>query len=348
MQQQDVLMALNGLTTIGAGRLRRLIDEQGSALSILKDKLDNHEVQEFLDKEHELMRQHGVRFITYEDPQFPQILKDIPDCPIGIYLKGNDLLLGQDAIAVVGSRQASVYAKTIAHRMAGELAGYGIIVVSGLARGIDACAHEGCLAREGKTIGVIGCGLTHIYPKENKSLYERVASEGLIVSEYPMLARPDAFRFPWRNRLITGLSKALIVVEAAERSGALNSASCAANQGKEVWVVPGQIDHPFAIGSNRLIADGAMVALGVEDVLQSIGLQEIKTKQGLTDQEKDVNLTPEANFILSQLSLNPLHIDSIELGNRITMSQLRMLLLELELQGLLKQLPGQLYIKVNE
>lgn len=221
-------------------------------------------------KELELAKKHNIKVISINDSSYPEILKKIYDPPKILYVKGK--LVKEDglAIAIVGSRRASSCGLAQAEKFGFELAKLGITIVSGLARGIDTKAHWGALKAGGRTLAVLGSGLLNIYPRENKELADKIASSGAIISEYPLAAEPLAQNFPRRNRIISGLSLGTVVIEAAKTSGALITARCAIEQGREVFSLPGSLDSDTSFGTNELIKDGAKLTMSVEDVLEEM------------------------------------------------------------------------------
>jgi len=241
------------------------------------------------------------------------------------------------------------------------LASAGITVVSGLAAGIDSEAHRGALSVKGATIGVLGCGLDVVYPAQNRCLYDEIRKEGLLVSEYPLGTKPDGFRFPARNRIISGLSKGVVVVEAAQKSGALITADCALEQGKEVFAVPGKVDSVTSRGTNNLIKQGAKLAETVDDVLEDLRLEDHprprvggESRPGvgggnLRGCGKGDNLTTALDktesIVYNLLSSDPQHIDEVSDVTGLGISEISKTLLNLELRKLVKQLPGKNYVK---
>lgn len=209
----------------------------------------------------------GARALIPPDPEFPAVCREIPDRPTILFVQGDLSLLARPAVAIVGSRDHSPYGERIAREIATACAARGIVVVSGMARGLDAVAHAAALAVDGPTIGVLGNGLGVIYPTANRELYRKVERHGLLLTEFPPGERPVAGSFPRRNRLISALARVTVVVEAAEGSGALITVTSALAQGKDVMAVPGPIDSPTSVGANRLIRDGAEPLLSIEDVL---------------------------------------------------------------------------------
>lgn len=210
--------------------------------------------------------------IQFGTPEFPPLLAEISDPPERIWTRGDNTILSRAAVAVVGARAASRESLAMASQLAGDLARAGLVVVSGLARGIDSAAHAGALDAGGTTIAVLGTGIDRIYPPENAELHERIAARGLLVTEYPPGTHPDVFHFPRRNRIISGLSKAVVVVEAAERSGSLITARLAADQGRDVMAVPGPIHTGQNKGGHALLRDGAKLVESAVDILQELGL----------------------------------------------------------------------------
>lgn len=224
-----------------------------------------------LDKYLKYIKQNDIEIITIKDKEYPDKLKVIYDPPIVLYIKGNINILNETSIAIVGCRLCTKYGENIAKKLAYNLSLKNINVISGLARGIDSCAHIGALIGKGKTIAVVGCGLDRVYPEENKKLFnEIVKSNGAIISEYIIGTKPLAKNFPRRNRIISGLSNGVIVVEAREKSGTLITVDFALEQGKNIYAVPGNIDNPNAFGTNDLIKQGAKVITRIKDVLEDL------------------------------------------------------------------------------
>ena len=214
------------------------------------------------------MRKNNIKIVKYTDDEYPQKLNNIPNKPIVLYMKGNLENLNNESVAIVGSRMASLYGKKNAYFFSYELAKRNVNIVSGLAKGIDSYSHIGALKAKGKTIAVIGCGIDKIYPKENEKLYHEILkNDGLIISEYIVGTKPEKTNFPRRNRIISGISDAVIVVEAGAKSGSLITANYAINQGKEVWAIPGNINLANSVGTNELIKDGANVLTKLGDII---------------------------------------------------------------------------------
>jgi len=284
----------------------------------------------------------GVEIITYSETRYPALLKQIADPPPLLYLKGEAELLNTPSIAIVGARRASFYGLKIATKLATNLAELGITVVSGLARGIDAAAHKGALQANGNTIGVLGCGLDIVYPSENQKLYAEVEKQGALISEFPLGTPPLSQNFPVRNRLISGLSLGVVVVEAALRSGSLITARLALEQGREVFAVPGPINNFYSRGTHALIKQGAKLVENVMDVVEELNLSVSKD----TSQHSNIKLDPVSERILSLLH-TPKYLDEIALNLNENVVELSSILTLLEVQGLVKQLPGKQYIRVD-
>ena len=255
-----------------------------------------------------------------EDIRYPDLLRQIPEPPKQLYCIGNLELLKMPAAALVGSRKCSEYGKQVAMNLGKTLAQAGAAVVSGMAKGIDSFGQLGTLKAGGKTIAVLGCGVDICYPAENRKLYDQIASEGLIVSEYPPGTVPMPYMFPQRNRIIAGLSRVVTVVEAGRDSGALITAGLAEDFGREVYAVPGNITSMWSLGTNKLIADGAMPVVVVDDVVRAMGLTARSVScdmAGLSELERQVVALVEQNgevtleFLCSRLRKNPVDMNGI-------------------------------------
>jgi len=233
------------------------------------EEILNAEYKTNLDKYCEYMQKNNIQIITFYDKYYPQKLKNIYDPPIVIYLKGQKEILNKKSIAIVGCRLCTSYGKIIAKKIAYELSSHNINIISGLARGIDTYSHIGALEAKEKTIGIMGCGLDRVYPEENKKLFDEIVnSGGAVISEYVIGTKPHAKNFPRRNRIISGLSDGVVVVEAKEKSGTLITVDFALDQGKELYVVPGNINNPNSFGTNNLIKQGAKMITCTEDILE--------------------------------------------------------------------------------
>jgi DNA processing protein len=303
--------------------------------------------KELLSKELRLMEKTGVKAVSIFDEAYPENLKNIYSPPILIYIKGEINPEDAVAVAVVGTRQPSHYGVSICERLAGELASRGITVISGLARGIDTIAHIGAV-KSGRTIAVLGSGLSHIYPPENKKLADEICGKGAMVSEFPMETPPYKYNFPRRNRVICGLSLGVLVVEASERSGSLITANFALDENRELFAVPGQADSARSVGSNNLIRQGAKLVEDADDIIREIE-NNLKYRDSLKKrmESKDIpdsTLTSDEKAIKDFLSYDPLYIDELAKKSNMSAGKINSVLLSLELKNMIKELPGKNFI----
>lgn len=291
-----------------------------------------------VDAELALIEQHQVRLLPAHAPDYPASLSMIPDPPALLYLRGTLRAEDRNAVAIVGSRQCSNYGRRIAERLAERLARAGFTVISGLARGIDGAAHRGALAAGGRTIAVLAGGLAGIYPPEHTDLSEEIAVSGALLSETAMAMPPRAELFPARNRLVSGLSRGVVVVEAAEKSGALITARHAAEQGRDVFAVPGPVDSPFSQGTLRLIKDGATLVRDVDDILELWG--EPAPAPPKPAPTPPVTLSDSQRRLLEQMTQESIHADALVQRLGLTISEVSNDLILLEMFGLIRRLPG--------
>jgi DNA processing protein len=298
-----------------------------------------------LEAELERLERSGYSAITMEDPAYPPQLREIDSPPLVLYAWGE--LLPQDrwAAAIVGTRRATPYGKAVARELAAGLAAAGLTVVSGLARGIDAVAHEAALEVGGRTLAVLGSGVDHIYPAEHRNLARAISQSGAVLSDYPLGTSPEGTNFPPRNRIISGLSLGVIVVEAGETSGALITADFALEQGRDVLAVPGRIYDRGSRGTNRLIQAGAQAVTSVEDVLEAFNLEAVASeaplKPALPEDETE-------RLVLQALSSDPVHIDELRARCDLSIAQVTACLSMLELRGQARQVGGMHYVRVRE
>lgn len=289
------------------------------------------------------LNEGGIQFYSIEDPLYPEQLGNIYDFPYGIYVKGR---LEPDApkIAIVGARKCTEYGREVAKYFGRELAKMGIIVISGMARGIDTAAHRGALEGGGKTYAVLGCGVNICYPKENYALMNDISGSGALISEFPVNMSPKAGHFPLRNRIISGMSDGIFVVEAAEKSGSLITADQALEQGRDVFSVPGRITDKYSEGTNRLIKMGAKMVTHVDDILEEISVQFTQEKQK-NSENISLGLAEIEKIVYSCLSLEPLFIDDLHRMTKIPLEELQLILTKMEFKGVIKQLPNKYFIK---
>jgi DNA processing protein len=294
-----------------------------------------------------LLEKHGGELLSFKDPKYPQHLLSIYDPPPFLFIKGEITEDDRNAVAMVGCRNPSTYGKRITESIARELTRKGITVVSGMARGIDSIGHTSALKEKGRTIAVFGSGLDVIYPPENKKLAERIASSGALLSEFPMGSKPDAPNFPRRNRLISGLSLGVVVVEAGAKSGALLTAGCALEQNREVFAIPGNLGSKTSEGTNGLIKQGAKLVTSVQDILEELKVTTGGAKSSSpVDRHRDLSgLSDKEKTIYRLISDEPDHIDKIASGASLTVSDALSSLLSLELKGLVRQLSGKMFVR---
>ena len=291
----------------------------------------------------------GARILVPDDPEFPAPLRTIPDPPPVLFALGILSLLDRPAIAIVGSRDHTAYGEAVTRSLAGQAARAGLVVVSGMARGLDAVAHAAALGAGGATIGVLGNGLGVIYPAANRALYKRVAECGLLLTEFPPGERPHAGSFPRRNRLISGLARVTTVVEAAVGSGALITAGTALDQGREVMAVPGPVTSPVSTGTNRLIRDGATPYLEPIDLLQyypEAVLAPVAVSDGQGVQPLPETLTSAERQVAELLGAEPVHLERLAERFGRPVGELLAVLCVLEVQGVAEQRPGRLFRRI--
>jgi DNA processing protein len=361
INEKQYWVGFNLVRGIGAVRLRSLIDHFGDASSAWNAAPEDLRAAGLgtktvgrlvaarsdvdLDALWEDIGRRGIQVLTSEDESYPQRLKEIEQPPPVLYVRGEWLPEDQFAVAVVGTRKITAYGRQVTEQLAATLATSGITVISGLARGVDAVAHGAALNAGGRTAAVLGCGVDRIYPPENRALGERIISRGALLSDYPLGTAPESGNFPPRNRIISGLSMATIVVEAGDTSGALITAEFAAEQGRDVFAVPGNILAPQSRGTNRLIQNGALPLLSPDDILQSLNL----TKVG---QQKSARRILPTNDVESQLMTalgdEPLHVDEIRNQTGLPVEKVSAALVMMELKGMVRQVGGMQYVAVRE
>ena len=281
----------------------------------------------------------GIKVIHLSDPGYPLLLKEVGDCPFILYVKGDISEEDRFAIAVVGPRKPTEYGKRVADMLAGELSLSGLTIVSGMARGIDTVAHVAALKRGGRTFAVLGSGIDVPYPPENAGLMKRIERDGAVITEFPPGTKPERENFPMRNRIISGLSLGVLVVEATDDSGALITSRSALEQGREVFAVPGMITSDRSSGTNTLIKSGAVLVEGARDIIEEIAPQ----LRGFIREKKrqEVELTKDERSVVSMLSPEPRHIDELARQSTVPTHRLLGVLTELELKGVVRQFEGK-------
>jgi DNA processing protein len=359
--ERQYWVGFNLVKGIGAVRFRGLLESfgdaqtawQASAEDLRKAGLSQKIVENLLqlrsqvslDKVWERLQQNQVVVLTWEDDQYPRRLKDIDQPPPVLYLRGS--LDDQDewAVAVVGTRHVTAYGRQVTDEVSGTLARSGVTVVSGMARGVDTLAHQAALNAGGRTLAVLGCGVDVVYPPENRRLAVQIIEQGALISDYPLGAAPESQNFPPRNRIISGLSQAVIVVEAGVTSGSLITASFAAEQGRDVFAVPGSILAPQCQGTNRLIRDGAAPLISPQDVLEALNLEMVTEHRAA---RVALPTEPIERQLYDVLGREPMHVDDIRNQANLPIERVSATLALMELKGTVRQLGGMFYMAVRE
>ncbi len=366
MNSTEACVALNMVSQMGPVRLRKLLEvfetperilsaKRGELRTIdgigneVAEQIANWESAVDLPAELERIRAFGAEVITANSPSYPRQLREIHAPPIVLYVWGELTERDQHAIAVIGSRRTSHYGAECSKKLSYQLAYSGLTIVSGLARGIDTAAHQGALAAKGRTIAVIGSGLTKLYPPENAALAEKIRDgHGAVVSEFSMEIEPDRQTFPMRNRIISGWSHGILVVEAGLNSGALITASQAIEQGRSVYAVPGHINAPTAHGSNRLIQQGAKLVMDANDILDDLQILLPEKQKFPTDAARTLPEMSEAERrVYDAILPTETPIDQISTSCDLPAATVSSVLLRLELKRLVKQLPGKYFVKLS-
>jgi len=367
MTRLKALIGLNMFCDIGSMRLKKLLNYFEKPENILKapyEKLTGvwgigetiarnitSLKEEDIDRERAQAKKCNIRIMTIDDGDYPENLKHIPDPPIVLYVKGELKEEDRLSVAIVGSRRASFYGLSCAEKFASDLSERNFTIVSGLARGIDTSAHRGALKYGKRTIAVIGSGFRHLYPAENKELAEEISRCGAVISEFPINAKPLAQNFPRRNRVISGLSLGVLVVEAARNSGALITADCALEQGRDVFALPGKIDSGNSFGTNELIKQGAKLVSCADDIIEEFNIPVTTTtnlnKREIKDMGLDsrVCLSSDESLLYNLISEQAVLLDEIVEKTGINIPEVAGILLRLQMHKLIRQLPGKQFIK---
>lgn len=287
----------------------------------------------------------GARIVLLEDEDYPVNLLNISNPPPVLFIKGELSEEDRFAAAVIGSRDPSRYGESVAASISRDLAADGMTLVSGMARGIDSISHREALRAGGRTIAVLGSGIDVIYPPENRGLFDKIIHSGAVVTEFPMSTPPNGINFPNRNRIISGLSLGVVIVEAGMKSGSLITAQCAIKQGREVFAVPGKIGYAGSRGTNKLIKDGGKLVENAKDVMDVLSPQFGDNKETPARSEVESILPKNAELILDTLTEEPLHIDDVAIKSRLNIKEVSTLLLHLEMSGFISQLPGKIFMR---
>ncbi len=365
MEEREAWVALNMVPHVGPATFAVLLEHFGNARRILKaprkaleqipgvgpataEAIRSFPAEDMIARERKRMAMRGLRFVTLRDAGYPAPLHEIAQPPPVLYLRGAWEDRDRRAVGIVGSRNASPYGRGVADRLAFDLAARGVTVVSGMARGIDAAAHRGALRAGGRTIAVLGSGADITYPSEHQKLAGAVEERGALLSEFPVGTSPFKGNFPQRNRLISGLSLGVIVVEAAVDSGALITANHALEQGREVFAVPGMVTGRLSRGCHHLIKAGAKLVEGWEDVVEELGVLTACPKEVVSSLQPLPPVEGEERRVLQLLGEEAIHIDAIIAGSRLSAPAVAAALLSLEMKGWVKQLSGKTFVRLHE
>lgn len=354
-------VGFNMVKGIGAVRFKTLLEAFGSAEAAwnaspqaLQDAGLSAKIVEAFQRVHkgvsleqvaERMQNLGIQVLTWDDEAYPRHLKEIDQPPPVLYVRGNLSPEDDWAVAIVGTRKVTAYGRQVAEEMGASLARNGVTIVSGLARGVDSIAHQAALASGGRTLAVLGNGVDLVYPPENRKLAAQIMEQGALVSDYAIGTQPDGQNFPPRNRIISGLSLAVIIVEAGDTSGALITATFAAEQGRDVFAVPGNINAPQSRGTNRLIRDGAQPLLSPQDVLEALNLTMVTEHQAA---RVTLPSDPVEARLYKLLSQQPKHVDEIRAEASLPIETVSATLAMMELKGMVRQVGGMNYVAVRE
>lgn len=350
-------IGFNKVAGIGATRLRALLDCCGSIEAAWRASiqqmqtanLDRRSQQNLLqarreldlDQEWQRVQEAGISILTWEDDEYPSNLREIDAPPPVLYVRGKLQPSDDIAVGVVGTRRVTAYGREVAHMAATELAQHQVTVVSGLALGVDAIAHKATLEAGGRTIAVLGSGVDQLYPAQNRELAKQIIECGAVISEYPLGTRPEATNFPPRNRIISGLSRGVVVVEANQQSGSLITAKFAAEQGRDVFAVPGSILHSGSSGCNQLIQEGAIPLLSINDILDHLNFAQFSVQ---TEVRRTTPQDPLESQLLAILTKEPQHIDLLVRRTSWPTAQVSSLLTMMELKGFVRHVGGMTYV----
>ena len=331
----------NSLEEIWKADKKHLMNALNSR-GIIVDKIIENRNEQYISKIFKSLTDNNITALTIFDEEYPTKLKNIYDTPYVIYIKGNKKYFHMPLIAIVGSRKSTAYGRWAAYQFAKVLAEWGVGTISGLAMGIDTYGHKGALEGHGYTIGVLGCGLDQCYPASNRDLMEKIIQDGCIISEYPIGMPPLKHNFPARNRIVSGLSDGVIVIEASEKSGALITVEYALDQGKDVYALPGNINNMQSRGVNKLIRDGARILLEIDDVIENLKYKYVIGKKSLEQSAKE-ELSKLESMIYEIIKRNPVNIDLIINETGMKASELSPILTILEIKGYINQMSGKTF-----
>ena len=369
MDSRDALVALNMVEHVGPVRLRQLLAHFGEPSVILRASrqqllqvhgigeetaaaISNWEHSVDLGAELQRIKDFGCHVLTQSDPDYPQLLKEIYDPPVVLYVKGRLTEKDRNAVAMVGSRQTTSYGVETARKLGYQLAYVGVTVVSGGARGIDSASHQGALAAKGRTVAVLGTGINIVFPPENAELFERIAANGAVISQYPFNRAADKQSFAIRNRIVAGMTLGTVVVEAHLTSGALITSNFAVEYGRQVFAVPGRIDSPRSKGCHDLIKKGAKLCEGADDILSEFEYLFPPSNRPASPAETGVlpalELSENESLVLERIkSDEEINIDEIIRESGLPASAVSVALLSLEMKKVVRQLPGKVFVRTR-
>ncbi len=366
MESREALVALNMVEHVGPVRVRQLLEYFGDPAAILRankrelmqvhgigedtaESIAGWEKSVRLDDELKRITDFGCRIVIQDDPEYPELLKQIYDPPMVLYVKGALLPKDKNAVALVGSRMTTPYGIEAARKLAYQLAYLGVTVISGGARGIDSAAHQGALSAKGRTLAILGTGINIVWPAENKELFDRIASNGAVVTQFPFNRPGDKQSFPIRNRIVAGMTLGTVVVEANMSSGALITANFATEYGRQVFAVPGRIDSPRSKGCHDLIKKGAKLCEGVEDILSEFEYLFPPSNRPPSPAETGVlpalELSVNEQSVYDALSQEEITVDEVIRRSGLPPSAASVVLLSLEMKRMIRQLPGKLFVR---
>lgn len=357
LPEQAYWVGFHHVKFVGPARLRRLLDTFGSlerawhaSSTELRRCLEERSIRELLETRSTLdlqavmagLEQSAARVIVLTDDGYPSLLREIAAPPPVLYYRGELIETDRNAVAIVGTRRMTPYGREMTARISGELARAGVTIVSGLARGVDGVAHQAALDAGGRTIAVLGSGVNKIYPPEHRKLAHRIAEQGAVLSDYVPETPPDGVNFPPRNRIISGLSLAVVVIEAPDRSGALITVDFAADHGRDVFAVPGPINSPNSNGCNRLLREGARLVRSADDILEDLHISRAGEPMPV---QSSLPVSEEDRRLLSVMTAAPQHIDDLAALNDSPVTEVSSRLMMLELQGLVRNVGAQHYAR---
>lgn len=359
MDKDKYLIWLTRIEGLGAKKQKILLDIFGNAENIwlarpydikavrvisenMADKIISSKQMSLVEAYEKELYEKDIKFISIKNEKYPSLLRKIEDPPVGIYIKGDLPEDEFEKVSIIGSRKCSEYGSNAAYKLSKDLSGNNVVIVSGMAKGIDGMSHKGAIDGNGKTIAVLGCGVDICYPAENRNLYRKIIKNGAVISEYPPGTQPIPIYFPARNRIISGLSKATIVVEAEKKSGTIITVGQALEQGRDVYAVPGNINSKLSEGTNDLIKQGALLVSSYEDVINALGIAKVSKQEDLTKNVKD--LAPDEKLVYDCMSFEPISVDNLILKLDINLQTMQYILTMLELKEYIQKLPGQRYI----